>query len=196
MELPDPLKWIIGMTYNTDATGLPESATRLQLRVPFVHQQHVNLCGDAAALMIAKFWQLDTLVDTSRNPRGAFEGSMVGEHKHISSFGVLNWKREDGPAAAHRWTAAELRDRLSTHGPLACALSHSLTLPVVNVTVAQWGHWIVLIGVDTNLQSLSYHDPWRGQYRIMSLADFNFQFDWDDGGEMFRLAGINNDPEC
>jgi hypothetical protein len=188
MRLPDMLKWIIGMSYNTDAVGLPASATTLQLRVPFIHQDNVNLCGDAAALMIAKFWQLDTIIDTSVNPRGAFEGSDVREHVKITTFGKLKWDLVDPPGTARTWTAAEVRDRLSTRGPLACALSHSTTVPVVGTV--EWGHWIVLTGVDTATNALMYHDPWRGQHKTMQVADLNRQLDWDDAGTVVCLSGI------
>ena len=190
MYVPDALKWIIGMSYNTGSAGLPASGTTLQLRVPFEQQQHVNLCGDAAALMIAKFWQIETLINLQQNSRGVLEGSSVTEHAGLTTYGgTLKWSPAFAPAAHHAYTSAEIRTLLSERGPMACTLAHSLVLPVIGTTVAEWGHWIVLVGVDTASNTLSYHDPWRGQHKLMPLATFNQQLDWDDSEAMVYLSG-------
>ena len=43
--------------------------------------------------------------------------------------------------------------------------------------------------VENDLPRLSYHDPWRGQHKLMPLATFNQQLDWADNEAMVYLAG-------
>src|SRR6202035_2852106 len=68
--------WLLGMgsepkstfeakgNYGEMSGKLGEVNPHLNYKVPFVHQQHINLCGDACALMLQKFWGMATSPST------------------------------------------------------------------------------------------------------------------------------------
>jgi hypothetical protein len=76
LKLPGMSRRILGMCYDVGPTAdsnYGQGPASIMLRVPFVAQKHVNLCSDAAAMMILQAWAYATNRTTKTNPRGAFE---------------------------------------------------------------------------------------------------------------------------
>jgi hypothetical protein len=187
MKLPKKFRFLIGMRSETK-TVVPdlraggvnadtcEADPHLTLRVPFVAQQHVNLCGDACALMLLKFWGRDTLGrDTNTNPRGPLGGS--GFDDICSMFPHENWRAPFPiPPKAQGWTARKLAYQLATVGPLIVSLPR---------------HWVVLIGAQG--QQLYIHDPWRGPNLVKDVGWLNKSLDWKAKPCLFYLSMLSED---
>lgn len=159
------------------ATG----AGSVQLNVPFVHQNHINMCGDASVNMALKSHgkDFDAPVKESvghggdvrlrRNPRGVLEG--------LTTDDVIDRLKAKGlepisldPSSTRNITAAELKGWLNEHGPLI---------------IKGPSHFMIITGVDGN--SVFYHDPWRGKNMRMSLDALNHGLEWNDPD---RVIGV------
>jgi hypothetical protein len=185
MRLPDSMKALIGMRAHYGGTALV-GPNAVQLRVPHVEQNHVNLCADASAMMIMSWWALQHGLTTATNPRGALEGSSPSDHNVAGNL-VVKWEFVPLPPPG-QWTSRLLHDALSTCGPIACSLAHRIALG--SFTLYEWGHCVVLTGVDINTDTLMFNDSWRGRDKPMSLADFNSQLDWNDDDCMAYIGGV------
>jgi hypothetical protein len=153
------------------------------LDVPFFHQQHINLCGDASVNMLLAYYNCRTN-DLSKNPRGVLTG--------ITSAGIMDQLKEKGinPVSLilpkrrslsrkQGWEIEELCNKLNRHGPIIC--SGRLSGDVAD-------HCIVLIGASDT--TVVYHDPWCGARRTKTLEQFNAFLDWDDPDAMiFGVRG-------
>jgi hypothetical protein len=138
----------------------------VQEDVPFVHQNHINLCGDASAQMLAMYNQRLLIIGMKqnvghensyrlrRNPRGVFQGRN-GDRIARMLEGVGLQARLICPR--DRWTAALVRAALETYGPYAQA-------------VGPLHHWVVVTGTDG--ESVIYHDPWRGRNKSKPMGQW------------------------
>jgi len=160
MQLPGIARKIVGMCYNMSDAGSSYSAGpgSLMLRVPFVAQNHGNLCTDAVAMMILRAWGHQPSRDTRSNPRGAFEAASVGQHGDLVAGGA-RWRTMDRPPAFE--TVQEVLDQLALFGPLGASLQSRLG-----------GHAVVVVGGYGNNGEVVVHDPWSGPMRFLRLADF------------------------
>jgi len=145
------------------------------LDVPFVHQQHVNLCGDACVSMLLGYLGRPQ-PDLSKNPRGLLKGlSTSGYVSLFQQNGVepvrVQWPlplpRQKGDLPA--WTTESLCAALRKHGPILC--KGRLPNDVV-------GHSIVLVGASDG--RVAFHDPWSGPRQTCSLDEFNAFLRWGD----------------
>ena len=165
MRLKGPFRKLFDMS-KRDHGHHPVGEDALEYDVPFVHQNHVNLCGDASAQMLVMFNDRQPNLGMKpnvghadsyrlkRNPRGVLEGSndddVVGL---IQAAGLQAWlicPRVD------RWTRDLLRAALETYGPYAQSVRFGVA-----------DHWVVVTGTDG--QSVIYHDPCRGRNKSKTI---------------------------
>jgi hypothetical protein len=141
----------------------------LEYEVPFVHQNHVNLCGDASAQMLVMFNGRTATIGMKsnvghhnsfrlkRNPRGVFEGANDDDLvAMIQKSGLQAWNI---CPKAGLWTAKLVRSALETYGPYA-----------QSVRFAVGNHWVVVTGTDGH--RVIYHDPWRGKNQSKAIGDW------------------------
>jgi len=110
--------------------------------VPYIKQQHVNMCVDASLAMINHFLG-KPISSMSKNPRGIFEG-----HEYdVQGFETAFIKIDD------------LKNNIRNHGPLI------LTIPL------KYGfdHAVVCIGYTED--SIIYHDPIAGSAKTIKLEE-------------------------
>jgi hypothetical protein len=157
MRLKGPFRKLVGMSKRDHGHHVGDGG--LEYEVPFVHQNHVNLCGNASAQMLVMFngraptnaIKSNTGHSNSyrlrRNPRGVVEGANDDDVAAlIRAAGLHPWNicpREG------LWTAAFVRAALETYGPYAQSVRFGVA-----------GHWVVVTGTDGH--NIIYHDPWRG----------------------------------
>ena len=186
MKLKGPLAKLFGFSdkdFSESSTGevsapfvpnLRPDRACYGLAVPFEHQPHINLCGDACLNMVFGYRNLSVFrTDLRKNPRGALTG--------LTTDDIIDRLRKVGlpphtltPRHAKQWTALELAQHLFSYGPLICKGAR---------------HFVLLVAVSSST-GLAFHDPWRGQYMPMSLDDFNTKFlDWSDPDNVIG-AGI------
>ncbi|MBN3804791.1 hypothetical protein GXB81_17295 [Paraburkholderia sp. Ac-20336] len=152
------------------------------LDVPFVHQQHINLCGDASVNMLLAYHG-KTTNDLAKNPRGILSGLTVS--------GIIAQIKEKGLQPTHvrlptarraeckaSWQNGPLCKALDRHGPIICM--GRLPGDVVD-------HCIVLIGASD--ETVVYHDPWSGPRCTKTLEQFNAFLDWSDPYTMIAGSG-------
>lgn len=166
MRLKGPFRKLAGMSKQDH--GHHVGPDGLEFDVPFVHQNHINLCGDASAQMLLLFNQRTpnpgvlkqnaghaNSFRLRRNPRGIFSGSTDDTIvTQLRGAGLIAWNicPRVGPWSADRVLAA-----LETYGPYA-QFFHGV------------GHWVVVKGVDGN--SVFYQDPWRGKNKCKPIDDW------------------------
>ncbi|WP_241301360.1 papain-like cysteine protease family protein [Microbulbifer elongatus] len=159
MRLKGPFRKIFGMSkrdHNRHAVDLGN----LEYLVPFVHQNHCNLCGDSSAEMLLLFHGKNPAAPLKANgghanswrmrvnPRGVLSGASDDDVANvITGRGLQAWGLEP---TVGRWSVPMVYRALSNYGPYAQSVRFSVA-----------GHWVVVIGVDAN--HVIYHDPWRGQ---------------------------------
>ena len=131
--------------------------------VEFMHQTHVNLCGDSCVNMVLKY-KGKAHGNMNKNPRGAFTGINTDDVKDRLRQGGLTPLRvaPDGEGATS-YTAARIGQYLKQFGPIIA------TRPM---------HFVLIIGIDGD--RIFYHDPWRGPNLIQTLKQFNRSLEWGD----------------
>jgi Papain-like cysteine protease AvrRpt2 len=178
--------WLLGMGSEPKSTfeakgnygemsGKPgEVNPHLNYKVPFVHQQHINLCGDACALMLQKFWGMATNISVDQNPRGPLTGSNTDD---IVAFFPPNACKSVTPKPANRtWDSRRLAYALACGGPIICSTENLGGLV---------GHFLVLKGIDDD--QLFFHDPWRGPDLPQPLSWLNDHLEWEDSDCMLYV---------
>jgi hypothetical protein len=130
--------------------------------VPFIHQTHVNLCGDACINMLLAFKGRPYQSKLSQNPRGAFEGQSTYDISgRLNAAGVLHFSL--ARPKNRQWTPEDLGDYLQKCGPIICAGTM---------------HFVLLVGIHED--HVFIHDPWRGANMTKTLEDFNRFLNWED----------------
>lgn len=147
----------MGVLRNKDTTirGYNESPTSITLRVPYVYQEHVNLCVDASAMMILMAWGFAPNRDTTTNPRGPLKGSTFDNHSDMCDEGTMHWS--DAPVNWKLDTPAEWLNKLRAFGPLG---------------LSNRNHAQVLIGIDVSAGTVVLHDPWKGPNKVNTFDKF------------------------
>jgi hypothetical protein len=148
--------------------------------VPFVHQNHINLCGDAAAQMLImcngreanldmkpnEGWG-DTSWRLKRNPRGTFTG---GDDRALADLlQAAGLHAYNICPRADRWTAQLVLSVLQTYGPYAQSVRFGVC-----------GHWVVVTGTDG--QDVFFNDPWRGRNKRKSIGEWVLKASADADG--------------
>jgi hypothetical protein len=167
MRLKGPFRKLFGMSKRDHDHHVGDGG--LEYEVPFVHQNHVNLCGDASAQMLAMFnGRAPTIAIKANtghansyrlqsNPRGVVEGSNDDDVAAvIRAAGLYPWNicpREG------LWTAGLVRSALEMFGPYAQSVRFSVA-----------GHWVVVTGTDG--RNVIYHDPWRGMNNRKAIDEW------------------------
>jgi peptidase C39-like protein len=138
--------------------------------VPFIHQRHVNLCGDACINMLLAFKGRQFMAKLRKNPRGVFDGQTTDD--------VLAQLRAAGlPVFSlalpqdHQWTPDILGEYLQKFGPIICKGSM---------------HFVLLVGIHE--EHVCIHDPWRGANMTKTLDELNRFLDWQDRDCMIAAA--------
>ncbi len=139
--------------------------------VPFVHQNHINLCGDTCAQMLLLYHNGVGSVGLKqhsrrpgeyrmrRNPRGVLDGATdddIVATLHNAGRYACNLVLDAG----FRWSTDSLGQVLGQLGPIVATMRHF-----------QAEHWILVHGVDAG--HVYYHDPWKGSNMRMSIRHFN-----------------------
>ena len=172
MKLITPIRKAVGMSRRSHGQ-IPNAneSSAYHPGVPFIAQNHVNLCGDACVSMLLKFYNKEatgkltpskkhpTAMKLAHNPRGIFKGSESSE-----------WLAALKGAGLHPYTF---------FGRLAQFSSRQLAVVLLDFAPFIAGvkfnrfteHAILITGVQND--RLFYHDPWRGAKMSMTLAQFN-----------------------
>lgn len=133
-----------------------------RLLVPFVHQSHVNLCGDACVQMLLAFRGKQYQAKLDENPRGVFTGIQARDASEmLTNAGVKHFFVDLPPDKQCK--AVDLAEYLQLCGPVICGGLH---------------HFVLLVGIHEDHVFL--HDPWRGPNLTMTLNEFNNFLDWTD----------------
>jgi hypothetical protein len=167
MRLKGPFRKLFGMSKGDHGHHVGDEG--LEYEVPFVHQNHVNLCGDASAQMLVMFNGRPATIGLKanaghdgsyrlrHNPRGILEGGTDDDLVAVlRAAGLQPWNicPRVGP-----WTAAFVRAALETYGPYAQTVRFGVV-----------GHWVVV--TETDGQRVIYHDPWRGSNKSKTVGDW------------------------
>jgi len=147
----------MGVLLNADSTikGYNESPNSVTLRVPYIYQNHVNLCADASAMMILLAWGFEPNRGVDENPRLPFKGSRIEEHTNLVEGGAI-WDTAT-IGKVNKPTNAEFLFLLKHKGPLG---------------VSTKGHSQVLIGIDNAENTVILHDPWKGPNKVNTFQKF------------------------
>ena len=167
MRLKGPFRKLFGMSKRDH--GHHAQADGLEYDVPFVHQNHVNLCGDASAQMLVMFHGRPATIPLKgnaghpnsfrlkRNRRGVLEGS--NEDKLVAMILASGLQAWNVCPSVGLWTGPLVRSTLETFGPYAQLVHFSIG-----------GHWVVVTGTDG--RHVIYHDPWRGGNNRKVMRDW------------------------
>jgi ABC-type bacteriocin/lantibiotic exporter with double-glycine peptidase domain len=134
--------------------------------VPFIHQTHVNLCGDSCVNMLLAFKGRAHQAKLSKNPRGVLEGQSSKDISAALKLAGLPHFRLALPKS-RQWSADDLGEYLQKFGPIICQ--------------GTW-HFVLLVGIHED--HVFIHDPWRGANMTKTLDDFNRFLYWDNPGCM------------
>jgi hypothetical protein len=167
MRLKGPFRKIFQMSKGDHGQHAADDG--LEYDVPFVHQNHVNLCGDASAQMLLMFNGRPASVAMKpnaghqqsfrlrTNPRGIVEGGNDGDLVAIvRAAGLRPWNL---CPRVGLWNAQLIRSALETYGPYAQSVRFGVAY-----------HWIVVTGTDG--QGVIFHDPWRGRNMRKTFVDW------------------------
>ena len=142
-----------------------EAEPNVVIPVPFVAQQHGNMCGDACVNMLYAFMGQQPPQDMCVNPRGAFEGLDIQDNNIDHFF----WNIDD-PNPERRLAYA-----LLTHGPIIAGGAFARFIGS-GATALRPQHKILVNGIWA--QTVLINDPWHGEDRqkpidwfIKHLAD-------------------------
>jgi hypothetical protein len=139
----------------------PRPLPYIRHEVPFVHQRHLNLCGDACVEMILAF-QRKPYQDKMNNSRGAFTGLDLDQiSAKLTSAGLRHYTVPHPKIL--QWRPEDLTAYLRLGGPILC-----------NGTK----HWVLLTGIHD--KHVFVHDPWLGPNLTKTLREFNLFLDWKD----------------
>jgi hypothetical protein len=191
LKLLTPIRKAVGMSRRSHAENPPAGSNSFYHGVPFTAQSHVNLCGDACANMLIRFYNNASNVDLTQsksnpaamkmmtNPRGMFSGS-----------GPNEWARELAGAGlspysffSHnpQFNSKQLYYILSDCGPFIAGVAFNRFTE----------HAILVNGMiydDALTDKLYYHDPWRGSHMSMTLAAFNTICKASDSNSFLTVA--------
>ncbi|WP_158590445.1 papain-like cysteine protease family protein [Noviherbaspirillum cavernae] len=153
--------------------------------VPYVHQRHINMCGDACVNMLVAYKKgRRDAEQIDRNPRGVFaELPFRDLEEKLSAAGLAVAPINRPPKKS--WPAQELARHLSQYGPIICGGQEPRDLV---------GHYVLLTCVRD--EKVVVHDPWGGRNREWSLDYFNRFLDWKDRNFMVAGAEIPTDVEA
>jgi len=130
--------------------------------VEYIHQQHVNMCGDACLNMLLAYKGKSHEKIFHHNPRGIFEGIDTDEMKlKVLEAGLI--PRPIKHPENRKWAAKELSSYINDYGPIICQGKR---------------HFVLVFGA--NQESIIFHDPWHGPNKLMSLEDFNKFLRWEN----------------
>lgn len=137
----------------------------------YVHQEHINMCGEAACCMLMRF--AGTAASPPRkNPRGPLEGADWEDHLRAQYPRLKKQGRLRATGGA--WTPETLMDQLLAVGPMMVSGNFA------KIPVAGWtGHYVVIKGIQGD--DVYLFDPWHGPNVSRKLAFINQQIAWSFG---------------
>jgi papain like cysteine protease AvrRpt2 len=151
-----------------DTANKPKMFARYN--VPFIHQRHVNLCGDACINMLLAFKGRPYKAKLNKNPRGVFDGQTSDDVlAELKATGLPRFSL--ALPQNHQWTPDSLGEYLQRFGPIICKGDM---------------HFVLLVGIHES--HVFIHDPWRGANITKTLAQFNSFLDWQDRDCMIASA--------
>jgi uncharacterized protein YvpB len=184
-------------TQNPEIRELPE---KFLIRLPMDDQYYSqltdtdrpNTCGPTSLLMILDYFNLEESLDTviRKHEFPAAEGGYdpnCSANPVCTSPGALVRvaKEEYGLAVeAHEgWTFEEIRQSLAAGSPIIADI-------VWRLADDGPGHFVVIFGIDTSLQTLTYHDPYDGADMTVSWEEFKAAWDGPvDRGDPLKPEG-------
>lgn len=131
----------------------------VRLHVPYVHQRHVNLCGDAATQMLLAYHKRPFNNVLVNNPRGVFQGFETSDIRSTLNKHELAFTSIKTPNIG-RWNCGILANTIRASGPIICRLDYG-----------RIEHYILLFGVHSPF--VIFHDPWEGANKTMTIHEFN-----------------------
>ena len=138
-------------------TGEPVGSSLLQ--VPYVYQEG-KLCGPASLAMVLQYWGKS---ETQHTIKGILpEGSLT--NRGVRPRYLKNAAEQLGfNAFIYRGDFTDLKHHLDKGRPIIIQIQSSRLLRTF--------HYLVVVGVDDNNQSVFLHDPLGNQYqRVKSLC--------------------------
>ena len=147
------------MYKHTDRTATPEDMPAgIFYNVPYIFQQHANLCTDASINMLYKACK-KPIASMSRNPRGAFEGAVYEGLKDFKrELIILNYPRE-APDEGIKRIQSEFTKVLNQNGPF-----------VLDIGIRYGGRHSVLVTGISNDRIL-FNDPLTGANRTLTIGE-------------------------
>lgn len=151
-----------------------------------------NTCGPTSLLMILDYFNLEKSLDTVIR-KHEFSTAQGGYDPYCSANPVCTSpgalvkvaKEEYGLAVeAHEgWTFEEIRQSLALGRPIIADI-------VWRLADEGLGHFVVIFGIDTTQQTLTYHDPYDGADMTVSWEDFTAAWDGPvDRGDPLKPEG-------
>jgi hypothetical protein len=129
-----------------------EAEPHVAIPVPFVAQQHGNMCGDACVNMLYLFMGEQAPQDMGVNPRGIFEGLDIQD----ANLDTLFWKIDD-PNPERRLAYVLLK-----YGPIIASGSFARFMGG-GANAVRPLHKILVNGVWD--ETVLINDPWHGEDR-------------------------------
>jgi len=151
-----------------------------------------NTCGPTSLLMILDYFNLEKSLDTVIR-KHEFSTAQGGYDPYCSANPVCTSpgalvkvaKEEYGlTVEAHEgWTFEEIRQSLALGRPIIADI-------VWRLADEGLGHFVVIFGIDTTQQTLTYHDPYDGADMTVSWEDFTAAWDGPvDRGDPLKPEG-------
>ena len=142
-------------------SGFPtgEPATDSLLQVPYVYQEG-KLCGPASLAMVLQYWGKSETQHTieKRLPEGSLTNRGVTPEYLKDAAEQLGFT-----AFIYRGDFTDIKHHLDKGRPLIIQIQSSRLLGTF--------HYLVVVGVEDENQSLVVHDPFRSQYQRVKSSD-------------------------
>jgi hypothetical protein len=173
VKLITPLKKLAGMS-KTDHGQAPQGGQGgfvAYQGVPYIFQNHVNLCRDACTNMLLSYYGKQTasvvackkhagINKLKKNPRGPFKGTNASDSMDLLDAGGLH------PYTLYVFPGDKFK-RFHIEGVL---VSYAPFIAAVRSSRVST-HAILVFGLEGD--RLFYHDPWKGANMSMTLQQLN-----------------------
>ncbi|WP_422138796.1 papain-like cysteine protease family protein [Endozoicomonas sp. ALC020] len=178
MKLRGPLRAIWGFNATNDTTNLEAEQKKFKGRsvelkshihpVKYIHQGHVNLCGDACVEMLRRFYGDDPLFVTSINPEKV-ESLSTNPRRIFKGFPLEEFY-EESIRSNFKLSELQFPDSSYTKEALVESLTELIAETPILLRYQEncfYGHYALLIGIMGD--KLVIHDPWSGGSQIETV---------------------------
>jgi len=159
-SMTDSLRLLLAIMALSAASGSGRQAAAVRLHVPLMKQPY-NLCLPASVSMVLSYWGVEVDPATIADHIPIYKDGTTGEDvlRFVESVGFRGFLIQP--------TYEELLQHLEKQRPLIVVLPAG----------GSGRHAMVLVGVDSAIQTLWLNDPAIGQARRLSVASFQKQWD-------------------